>query len=522
MKHSGYLKWGINMQKNIHYSTDVLVVGAGPTGLMAACQLALHGVSFRVIDKNTGPTTQSRALVLHARTLEIFEQMGVADKALRLGEPCHGVTWMFNGKEAVSMTIEGDDLTAFPYVLCLEQSKTEELLIDLLKTLGHTVERGTALIDYEQTADHVSAVLQTGETTENITARYVIGADGAHSIVREKMGQHLLGDTYPQALFVIDCQVEAAIRPHEIYLMMTQKGLAGFFPMVQSHDKTGNTRYRVLGVLSAEEAKKSESLTFEDLQKDFAERINMPARVHDVAWMSVYHTHHRHANLFRKDRCFIAGDAAHIHSPVGGQGMNTGLQDAYNLAWKLARVIKSQADDSLLDSYHAERIKVAENLVKTTDKVFYLAAGEKPWVKTFRLRVLPHILRVMNFFIHHIKAIGRANFRMISQIGINYRYSPLSQHASSGNFPRHAPQPGDRVPYILGIQHYLKGINYHCFVFQKGNNTVTPSCPPDTDIHIIPDTPEFAQYYRVFGMDNTSGYYLIRPDMYIAYRCIIH
>lgn len=234
-----------------------------------------------------------------------------------------------------------------------------------------------------------------------MTADYLIGADGAHSIVREKMHLNLDGSTYLQTLFVIDCQVKANIRPNEIYLIMSRLGLIGLFPMAQSHatEKEGCRRYRVLGVLPA--ADKDKVITFEEIQKNFSKRITMPGEIFDAAWISTYHAHHHHARTFREERCFIIGDAAHIHSPVGGQGMNTGLQDAYNLVWKLALVIQGKAKDSLLDSFNEERMAVAENLVKSTDKVFYMVASETVFMKNFRLHILPKLLRVADVIVRH-------------------------------------------------------------------------------------------------------------------------
>ncbi len=546
---------------------SVLVVGAGPTGLMTACQLALRGIDFRIIDKSIEATTESRALVLHARTLEIFAQMGIAEQAISLGEPCRGVTWMFNGKEAASMAINGGDLTPFPYILCLEQSKTEELLIHYLANLGHSIERGTELIDYSEHEDKnpkantnppISGTLKKQDgSKETFLTDYIIGADGAHSIIREKIGMHLDGETYPQILYVIDCQVDAPIRPNEIYLMATKTGLTGFFPMVQSH--TGNHRYRVLGVLPS--TYNESDITFEAIQKEFAERIEMPtAKIHDPAWISIYHTHHRHAKAFKKGRCFIVGDAAHIHSPVGGQGMNTGLQDAYNLAWKLALVIQGYAGNALLETYNSERIIVAQNLVKTTDKVFYMAAGEKPLIKNFRLNVLPWILRGVNFLMRHVTKISREVFRVMSQIGIQYPESALSRQPTIGHFSENSPKPGDRFPYVffqenhkkINIQNALKGTGFHAFIFLKSRNessldknakqqimqtlqsalknsliaqSLNSVVPEKTEknlsdiltLHFMDYTSDTEPVYKAFGIEQ-NAYYLVRPDMYIACR----
>ncbi len=511
----------------------VLVCGAGPTGLMAACQLSLHGIPFRIIDKSASATTQSRALVLHARTLEIFEQMGIADKALALGEICDGATWVFSGKEVATVTVFGENLTKFPYILCLEQSKTEELLINFLSTQGYAVEREVELINYVADEQGVTVSLRKADgSDETVLADYIIGADGAHSVVREKMGLHMDGATYLQTLFVIDCQVEANIRPREIYITISDSGLIGFFPMVQSHDKIneGHHRYRVLGVLPA--AEKDKTLIFEEIEKNFSERVGMPAKIYDAAWISTYHAHHRHAKTFRQARCFIVGDAAHIHSPVGGQGMNTGLQDAYNLIWKLDLVLKGKARDVLLNTFNQERMAVAKKLVESTDKMFYMVAGESVLIKKLRLSVMPWVLRLFNVFAHRSKSLSQAIFSTISQIGIKYSDSALSRDASWGNFPRQAPLPGERCPFVYfeekgeqkNIQNYLQGTTFHWFIFSKNNFDKNTCLSPEIlsyedilSIHYIPYSSDTKELYEAFGIVD-SGYYLIRPDMYIACR----
>lgn len=515
-------------------NVSVLISGGGPTGLMVACQLVRQGISFRLIDKNPGATTQSRALVLHARSMEIFQQMGIVEKILAVGEVCHGMTWMFNGKEAAEWNLIGDDLTEFPYILCLEQSKTEELLIDYLAEAGHRVERSVELLDYSvDEQEKVTAKLKKADGTEEILqVDYLIGADGTHSIVREKMGLHMEGSTYLQTLFVIDCQVKADIEPHKIYIMFSKKGLTGFFPMVQFHDKadSGQHRYRVLGILPASE--KDKVITFDEIQKDFSTRVGMPAEIHDPAWVSTYHAHHRHAKVFRVGPCFLAGDAAHIHSPVGGQGMNTGLQDAYNLVWKLSLVIKGKAQKKLLDTYNDERIVIADKLVHTTDKAFYIAAGESPFMKVLRLKIFPWLVGAIGEIFRHSKRASQAVFKVASQLGVNYRYSKLAQGASWGNFLKNIPEPGDRMPCVFfqdndqkkNIQDYLQGIQFHLFVFSKTgcdeNKLLSLYIEKYQDLivmHYIPYTTETDVLYKTFGITQ-EGYYLVRPDMYIAYR----
>ena len=256
----------------------------------------------------------------------------------------------------------------------------------------------------------------------------------------------------------------------------------------------------------------------------------MKVELYQPQWFSVFHSHQRYAFSFRQNRCFLAGDAAHIHSPVGAQGMNTGLQDAFNLAWKLALVIQKKAKESLLDSYTSEREPIAKNVIRSTDNVFLLVTSRHFIIKSLRFYVIPYILKLILPALNRQKIIRRFLFSKISEIGIHYRKSPLSHFATFGNFPAHAPKPGERLPYILynengtvvNTYEKVKGRGYHLFIF-------TQFASPDDIIRMvenyrhlviyetIPSTSETRLFYERLGITK-GGYYLIRPDMYIAYR----
>jgi 2-polyprenyl-6-methoxyphenol hydroxylase-like FAD-dependent oxidoreductase len=334
----------------------VLIAGAGPTGLMLASQLALRDVPFRIIDKAADHTTQSRALVVQARSLEIFDQMGLAQEALHLGERATAVSVFVNGHRALRMALGdvGVGLTPFPYLLMLEQSKTEQILNAFLAHRGYAVERNGELVDFTQDADAVTAIVghvRGGE--ETVRTDWLVGADGVHSSVRHKLCIPFAGKTYQESLFVLDCKVDVGIRRDEMAIALADRAFAGFFPLP-------NGRFRVLGTVPAGQEEK-EHLTFEDVAPGFAERTRMDVQLQDPEWISMYRSHHRVVSTFRKGRSFLAGDAAHIHSPVGAQGMNTGLQDAYNLGWKLALVAQGRAHEELLDTYNDERLTIARD-----------------------------------------------------------------------------------------------------------------------------------------------------------------
>lgn len=505
-------------------STDVLIAGAGPTGLMMACQLALHNVPFRIIDKNENHTDQSRALVVQARSLEAFDQMGIADEALRRGKITKAVGAYFNGKLALRLPVDkaGSGLTKFPFVLMLEQSQTESLLIEYLQSRGRAVERQTELTSLIQVDDEVIAVLRLPNgKEETVKTCYAIGADGAHSAVRQQMHINFAGRTYSQSLFVMDCAAEVDLPDDEMYLAFARKTFGGFFPLT-------NDRRRIIGALPPGLEGKTNP-GFEEIAESFTPEIKIPAKFSNPTWIAVYHSHHRCAETFQKGRCFLAGDAGHIHSPVGGQGMNTGLQDAYNLAWKLALVVKKRAKESLLGTYNEERLRVAKTLVRTTDRVFYLVSNQNSLLKIIRLYIVPRILRLTALAASRFTSVRPFPFKTVAELNINYRESSLSRNASLGRFRRGAPRPGDRLPFVtftddngsqITIHEKVKGDSFTLFIFhiEPTAEIVSILQPYQHNITLIavPFSSGSEILYKTFGID--SGYYLIRPDMHIACR----
>jgi 2-polyprenyl-6-methoxyphenol hydroxylase-like FAD-dependent oxidoreductase len=512
------------MSNPIDKACDVLIVGAGPTGLMLACQLARFGISYRIVEKNSGPTTQSRALAIQARSLELFAQMGIAQQAVAQGKRAKAVNYVARGKLAQRISLEGhgEALTAFPYLLILDQSRTEQLLIDFLEQHDHVVEWQTELVAFTQSSHGVVATLKHADGShERVQAVWLVGADGAKSVVRNLLDIPFGGKTYQYSLFVLDCKVDLPFKDDEGYIAFSDTSFAAFFPMTEG-------RCRVISMLSPELSDK-EQITFDDVAHGFAARMQMDVKLSDPNWLSVYQSHHRYVSTFRRGRCFLAGDAAHIHSPVGAQGMNTGLQDAHNLAWKLAMVISGQARPNVLDTYNEERLPVAKSLVRTTDRVFNLTLNTNPLARFWIMYVAPKVLAL----VLNEKHLARFAFTTISQIGIRYRTSSLSRDASLGAFPRHAPQPGDRLPYVLfheqgrtvNIQDTVKVPAFHLFLF-PGTQTETKlqalltaadTFGGATVVETIRLTAETKPLYEALGVQN-GGCYLVRPDMYVAYR----
>ncbi len=417
---------------------DVLVVGAGPTGLMLANQLARHGVRVVIIDRHAGPSLQTRALGVQARTLEIYSHLGIVDRALDLGKRATGANLWAEGRRTARVPIGdiGRDLSPYPFLLILGQDDNEQLMGDALRNHGNTVRWNTELVGIHQDTSKVKATLkQPDGTITEITAAWVAGCDGARSAVRELNAIEFVGAPYEHVFFVADTQMTGPMVPDELNIYLWREGFHLFFPM------RGADHWRVVGILP-QELRGREDLTFEDVIPSVQQEAGADLSFKACSWYSTYRIHHRCAARFRDRRCFLLGDAAHIHSPVGAQGMNTGLQDAYNLAWKLALVVSERADAALLDSYEAERIPVAKRLLSTTDRAFQLIVSDSWLAGLFRTRVLANVAA----FAMRFDRVRKLAFLTIAQIGIEYRDSPLSD--SLPGLAEDAPRAGDRFPWL--------------------------------------------------------------------------
>lgn len=528
-----------------HNSIQVLIVGAGPTGLMMACQLARLDIPFRIIDKNTAAAGESRALAIQARSLEIFQQMGIAEKALDMGVKMTGLMPILNGKPATHFSFEasGKGVSAFPFVLMLEQNKTEALLLEFLRERGIEVEREMKLMQLENKKGHVLATVRRAYGgIEEIAARWIIGADGAGSTVRHLLGLSFRGGTYQRNFALADVKVtftpnssQAKTLPQNTLIAnIFQDQLIAFFPM------KGEKRYRMVTALPQEISEtEAKAITFENIQKPLENNGYLDFKMEDCQWFSTYKIHHRCVAKFRKGRCFLAGDAAHIHSPLGGQGMNTGFQDAYNLAWKLALVIRKQAKETLLDTYHKERYPVARHLLRTTDALFSMIVSKNPLVRVAKYRVAPKLLQ----WLTNPSFAGKRLFQLLSQTGINYKNSTISSDFPNipifrSDFTATKFRAGERVPYCqitqttvrekADIHQLFTDTNFHVLLFVQPNDTAFQAAAHELEhlldtefnnkfvIHKIFETGNEA-VFRAFGVKQ-STLFLIRPDVYIAYR----
>ncbi|SDD19920.1 FAD-dependent monooxygenase [Williamwhitmania taraxaci] len=513
------------MESDEKITVDVLIAGAGPAGLMMACQLALQNISFRIIDKKTSPAIYSGALIVHARTLEIFHQMGIAEKAMKAGTTAKTINIQFNhlrDTTVVDISEFGKGLTLFPHLLMLEQWQTETLLIEFLNEHGHSVENNTTLLTFTQDNEGITSEIQKSNgTTEIIKSRFLIGADGNNSLVRTRLKIPFPGKTHKARLFITDCEAKLSLAANQIFFSFANDYTAGFFPLPDN-------RWRIDGLIPA--IQKEEKVEFDDVKNFFGNPIHFGIELHHPQWFSIFRSHSRCAKSFRQNRCLLVGDAAHVHSPVGAQGMNTGLQDAHNLAWKLAFYIHEKALEDLLDTYQKERRPLALNIIRHTDLAYSFMANNFFFVRFFRLKLAPLLLpMVITWFKKNI-ALRTKIFISLSGIGIKYKNSILTDSLSSVSFPAHSPKPGDRLPYLTyemagrscALNDGLDSRTFHLLIF--GKQELPSPFQAVVDLYTDVISIKYIAYessthtlFKSLGLEN-EGCYFVRPDLYIAWR----
>lgn len=480
---------------------DVLIVGAGPTGLILALWLAKLGVRARVVDKTEGPGTTSRALAVQARTLELYGQLDLTEAVLTQGHKVPAVNlWVAGERQArVKFETVGGDLTPYPFLHIFPQDDHERLLIERLHRLGISVERSTELLGYTEGASGVIARLRGADgQEEQCEASYVAGCDGARSIVREVMDTGFAGGTYRQVFYVADVEASGPALDGELHIDLDEADFLGLFPLA------GKGRARLIGTVRDERADRADTLKFEDVSQRAITHLRV--QVAQVNWFSTYHIHHRVTEHFRRGRALLLGDAAHIHSPVGGQGMNTGLGDAINLAWKLQAVLAGRAPESLLDSYEVERIHFARRLVATTDRVFTFVTADGWLADAVRTRLAPLVIpRIMG-----LEFAREFLFRTVSQIALNYRGSPLSRGAAG------QVHGGDRLPWVrTGADDNYRSLSamvWQAHVYGSASADSLAWCERNG---IKVSTFECGAEHEARGLGR-NALYLLRPDSYVA------
>src|SRR5271154_2811336 len=492
------------MNASSNRDTDVLIVGAGPTGLVLALWLTRLGVRVKIVDKTAEAGTTSRALVVQARTLEFYNQIGIAEAVIERGRKIVAAKfWVAGDKKArVVFGDIGEGLSPFPFPLVFPQDEHERLLIERLSEAGVHVEGQTELLGFEEANGRVIARLNGPDgSEEKCEAAYIAGCDGARSAVREGLQIGFAGGTYNRLFYVADVQASGPTLNGELHIGLDPAEFLAMFPL------KGEGRARLVGTIRDDGENKHESLSWNDVSKHVIEWIRVD--VERVNWFSTYRVHHRVANHFRKGRAFLLGDAAHIHSPVGGQGMNTGIGDAVNLAWKLAAVLHGRANASILDSYEPERIAFARRLVAATDRAFTGVTSRGAIARLVRLHLAPLLLPPLFRF----AAVRRFLFRTVSQTMVNYRHSSLS-NGRAGEV-----HGGDRLPWVEisadgGLDNFapLSSMDWQVHVYGDAAPDLKTVCDARRlPLHIFPWHHEMVRA----GL-HRNAIYLVRPDGYVA------
>ena len=516
---------------------QVLIVGAGPTGLMLAALLHRQGVSFRIVDKNAGPAKESRALGIQARTLELFHNLGIIDEFLAAGVRTMGATIYVDGvkRAEIDMTDMARPDTPYPYLFMLSQAETERILLKDLRARGIEVERKTSIGKFEQDREKVTATLEGPSGAETRTADYIVGCDGAHSEVRKQLGLPFEGGSYASEFVMADTRVKWDLPLDRLMAFVNPGSLGVLFPLQHS---------RLSRVLSIRQLEKSETepateattsalATLEEIERAFNLASHQNAKLVDPEWVTKFHVHHRSVRQMRVARAFLAGDAGHIHSPVGAQGMNTGLQDAANLAWKLSLVAKGEADGSLLETYHSERWPIAQHLLNFTDRAFALLTTKNETLIAIRSFAMPLAAKVLMAF----PAGRRRIFRFISQLAIRYHESEAAREklsaTASEKFKR-TVRTGHRAPNArFDGDHQLfdamKGFGFNFLIFSQEalasderttvqaalSKAAVPGATRAGYVWLARE--EAPEAFERYGVDGQAAF-LIRPDWYVGYR----
>lgn len=519
---------------------DTLIVGAGPTGLALATQLRRFGARFRIIDRSLDRARESRALAVQARTLELLDTIGLGEPLLARGRTSTRLVLHFGARTAATVQLGdiGATDTRFPFILFVSQAETERLLAEHLAGAGVTIERGVELSGFTAHESHVECTFRHQDgREERLRTAYLVGCDGAHSAVRTGAGFSFEGGSYPQDFVLGDVEADGPLEPGAINSYAGGGGVAMFFPLGTP------ATWRVIAMKAPgsnaphlHNTPVVDTLALEELQAIVSPPTEGSVVVRQPVWLSHFRLHHRQIEHYRKGRVFLAGDAAHIHSPVGAQGMNTGIQDAWNLGWKLALVTRDSAETRLLDSYHAERWPVGRFLLRYTDRLFstftrVMSAGPvATWARDVVVaRIIPRVLGSQR--------LRRAAFRFISELGIRYRRSPAVVEGRPRL--REGPRAGDRLPdrhvlrdgHRVALHRAVAGPHLalllcgdmagwdrgriDALVERHGSlSVIRISGSAGSDVLVDEDGKTLA----MLGVRD-AGQYLVRPDGHIAFRC---
>ncbi len=491
----------VSMEKK----TDALVVGAGPTGLTLGCELLRRGLKVRLIEKLAEPTDQSRALALQSRTLEVLERMGILDRFLKQGKIIRRGNFHHNGK--LFGILDFSQVKApYPFILSIAQSETEQILARHFEDVGGKVERGISL----QSLQGSEATLQYSDGhMETTAATWIFGCDGAHSEVRHSLRLPFTGAAFPETFALADVEMFIDLPADEGHFFSYKSGLCGLVPLSQKN------HFRIIALLPKQMAKKE---TVPDLPffRQFVPLCSgVPVEIKTASWISLFTVHRRIVSKMRVGNVFLLGDAAHIHSPAGGQGLNTSVQDAFNLGWKVALVHDKRGQEQLLDTFEEERLPVAKNVLQFTTRLTNIMASR--FLKTLVLPIVSLLLK-RPFFKKQLAL-------SISELNVGYRPSSIIDKDPDGRWK--GPRCGERAPDANLGNKRLFQLYFHplhtllCFggkEFVPFIDAIQHRYSAVIRFERIPSEQggEAVQVYQALA----SCFYFIRPDGLIAYRSL--
>jgi 2-polyprenyl-6-methoxyphenol hydroxylase-like FAD-dependent oxidoreductase len=497
----------------------VLVVGAGPVGLVLACELARRAVPVRLIDQLAAPTDESRAIIVHARSLEMLERMGLAEAVVAAGVTVDRMEFHAHGSSIGTLPLDSVD-SPYPFSVCIAQTETERLLTVRLEELGGRIERGVALTGLTQDAEGVTATLRhVGDREETTQAPWIVGADGGHSTLRDLAGTRLEGSFAGEHFLMGDVEADCDLERDAMHTFFSaHHGPLLVFPL-------RGRRLRIIAQVEAEDG--GGEVTLERLQAACDRRVEGIA-LRTSHWLTTFEIHHAQVPAYRFGRAFLAGDAAHIHSPAGGQGMNTGMQDAFNLGWKLALAAEGRATPALLDSYHAERHPVAATVIRQTTRLTTVGALSSPLARRLRDTAL-HVAT-------GLAPVQHAMAEQVEETRVAYRDSPVV----AGPRGHHGgPRPGDAAPDVPGLTPALhtvlaRGTGHTALYIAGADGAAAPATRAEgverrvvvgdlavdapVDVRIADPARSAARRY---GVGDRGGLVLVRPDGYVGLRAAL-